>query len=405
MIKKAIHRLIRRRHFWRDAGFDELSELYVSMIFRSVAVGSVGVFVPVYLYLLGHSIVDILSVYAWFATVSAVSSLGVARLVARIGPKHVILLSYVLQLVSSLLFLSHAEHQWPLIVLGGVWGLATNMFFVPYHIDFSKVKHVDHSGKEVSYMLIMQKVGLTAGPLVGGVVAAVFGGQYVFAVASVIMAIGALPLLLSGEPVRTRQAFDLDIPIQKVGRGLAAYASLATADIISKVAWPAYVGILVLASNVYVKLGLLSSASVGISIVATLLFGKMADKNQGRMMIRKASLFGALLELTRPFISTMPQTIGLNILYDTSKIGYTLPFVKGLYAAADELPGHRIAYLGVVEAFGNLGRAFACWLLVLVALSYSVRTTLTVAFVLSAIAILGISLERFRALNRQPSAV
>lgn len=375
------------------------------MIFRSVAVGSIGVFVPIYLYMLGHSIVDIFLVYAWFGTVAAIASLGVARLVARFGPKHVILASYVMQLLSSLLFLTHGDHSWPLYLLGGIWGLATNMFFVPYHIDFSKIKHVDHSGKEVSYMLIMQKVGLTAGPLVGGVVAAVFGGQYVFVIAAIIMAIGALPLLMSGEPVRTHQSFDLNIPLHKVGRGLAAYTSWVTADIISKAAWPAYVGIFVLLENVYVKLGLLSSASVGISVIATILFGKMADKNHGRKMIRKASLFGAIVELTRPFVTTLPQTIGLNILYDTSKIGYTLPFVKGMYAAADELPGHRVAYMGVIEAIGNMGRAFACWLLVLVGLSFSARTTLSVAFVVSAIAVLGVSLERFRALNRHTPAV
>lgn len=400
MIKKAIRNIIKRRHFWRDAGFDELSELYISMIFRSVAVGSIGVFVPMYLYLLGHSITDIFMVYAWFATFAAAASMFVARLVARFGPKHIILVSYVFQLASSILFLTHGDHPWPLFVLGGLWGIATNLFFVPYHVDFSKVKHVNHSGKELSYMLVMQKVGLTAGPLIGGIVAAAFGSQYVFLIAAFLMAIGALPLLMSGEPVRTHQKLDFSMPVDKVKRGLASYASWASADILYKAAWPAYVGIFVLSKDIFLKLGVLSSASVAVSVVVTIIFGKMADKNRGRQMIRRATLFASLVELIRPFVTTFAQTIGLNVMYDAAKVGYTLPYVKGLYASADELPGHRIAYIGAIEAFGNIARAFVCWLLVIVSLSFTVYTTLTTGFVLAAIAVLGVSLERFKALDK-----
>lgn len=95
MIKKIIKKLLERRHFWRDASFDELSELYVSMTVRSVAISSVGIFVPIYMFRLGYTLQDLFMLYGWYATTMAVVSIGSAWLVARIGPKHSMLMSFV----------------------------------------------------------------------------------------------------------------------------------------------------------------------------------------------------------------------------------------------------------------------------------------------------------------------
>lgn len=399
MIKKILHTLLRRRHFWRDANFDELTELYTSMIFRSVAVGSIGVFVPLYLHGLGYSLASILTLYGWFTTTMAVCGYGSAWLVARIGPKHVILISYAVQLVSSLLFLTFGMMHWPLWLLGGVWGLATNLFFVSYHVDFSKVKHGDHSGKEVGYMFIMQKVGLTIGPLMGGIVATLFGGQYVFLVACVLMAIGAAPLLKSGEPVRTHQRLDFSLPVSRIARDIRAYSALVVEDTLTKTLWPTYIVLFVLVGGAYLKLGLLASASVAFSIVVALVIGKLADARHGRILIRVSTAFNSIIHLIRPFVTSLPQTVAVNAANDTVTVGYTLPFIKGMYAAADDLPGYRIMYIATLETFGNIARAVTCWFLVLLAISYSDKMTLTIGFVIAAIASLVIASEKFRALG------
>lgn len=399
MIQTIIKKILKRRHFWRDAGFDELSELYVSMTFRSIAVGSIGIFVPVYMYRLGYTLAEILTLYGWFATTMAIASVGSAWMVARFGPKHVMLLSYALQLCSSALFLTHERVHWPIIVLGIFWGLATNLFFVAYHVDFSKVKHANHSGEEVGYMYMMQKVGLVIGPLLGGVIGTIFGGSYVFLAATLLMALGALPLLKTAEPTRTRQHLDFSIPVHKIRTDMQSYAALATEDILTKMLWPTYIVLFVIVSGVYLKLGLLSSISVLFSIVVTYIFGKIADARRGRHLLRIAVSLNSLLHLMRSFVTSLPQVLGINVANDSITVGYALPFTKGLYAAADEHPGRRIAYIAIVETAGNTARALACWVLVILAVLLEERLVLTIGFAVAAVASLLIAREKFRALD------
>jgi hypothetical protein len=69
MLQKAIHKILKPRHFWRDIGFNELSELYTSMLIRSLATSLIGLFVPIYLYKLGYSVRSIFLFFIIFFSV------------------------------------------------------------------------------------------------------------------------------------------------------------------------------------------------------------------------------------------------------------------------------------------------------------------------------------------------
>ena len=399
MIKKIIKKLLERRHFWRDASFDELSELYVSMTVRSVAISSVGIFVPIYMFRLGYTLQDLFMLYGWYATTMAVVSIGSAWLVARIGPKHSMLMSFVFQLTSMGLFLTLGQINWPLYVIGFVWGVATNLFFLSYHVDFSKVKHAHHSGKELGYMYIMQKIGYIVGPLLGGVIGTVFGGSYVFLVAAVLMLFGVMVLLRTAEPVKTRQRLDFSLPVHKMKIDMQSYAAFATENILTNILWPTFVVLFVLVGGVYIKLGLLSSISVLVSILATYIFGKIADAKKGRRLLRISASLNSLLHLSRSFATSLPHVFAINILNDSLTIGYSLPYTKGWYSAADDFAGKRIAYFAAIEVAGNTARAVACWMLAVLSMFLSARLTLTIGFVAAAIVSLLIVREKFKALS------
>src|SRR5688500_12583149 len=100
MLKRLIHRLLWKRHYWRDLSFSELSELYTSMMFRSLAISLVGIFVPVYLYQLGYSISAIFAFNCFFFISRLFWDVGASFIVARIGPKHGMITSYGLQIIA-----------------------------------------------------------------------------------------------------------------------------------------------------------------------------------------------------------------------------------------------------------------------------------------------------------------
>ncbi|PID32462.1 hypothetical protein CR970_00400 [Candidatus Saccharibacteria bacterium] len=400
MLRSLIRRVVKRRHFWREAGFDELTELYISMSLRSVAIGSINVFVPVYLHGLGYSIMEILTAYAYFATAQALATFVSARIVALVGPKHTIILSYAVQLVSMLLFLTQPTHRWPLVVLGAAWGIASSLFIVAYHVDFSKVKHPDHCGKEVGYMQIMQKVGLTIGPLLGGVVATLCGARYTFMVAAILLLLGMLPLLQTAEPVRLHQRLKLrSFRVDGLLRGYISYAAFATEDMLTKSLWPLLVGVFVLTGGVYLKLGLLSAASIIVSIGVTYAVGKLVDRTQGRLLLRFSAILNAMLHILRPLVNNFAQIIGVNVVGDALRVGITLPYTKGVYATADDLSSRRIVYVASMEFFGNTARATVAWLLVLAGGLMSDYAIVATGFVLAGILSLIVTQERYRGIS------
>lgn len=205
MVQKIIHKLLKQRHFWRLVGFDELAELYASMLLRSLATSLIGLFVPIYLHSLGYGVRTIFGFYIIFFGSRVVFDIISALVVARVGPKHTIALSTLANIVFLVLLLTLKELAWPLPFVALV-GTATNsLFFIAFHTDFSKIKHPTHGGKELGYVTMLEKLGWVLGPLVGGIVATVWSPKYTIVVAILLFVTSLVPLFMSNEPVKAHQ--------------------------------------------------------------------------------------------------------------------------------------------------------------------------------------------------------
>ena len=402
MLKKVIYRLLRHRHFWREVGFDELSELYVSGMFRSLSISLTGLFVPVYLLQLHFSITQILVVVAWYFTFRGTFvDLLAGYTVARVGPKHTMVIGYLILMVSTGLFLTLPQINWPIWLVGGVWGASTSFFYIPFHVDFSKVKHRKHGGKELGFMNIMERIGNTLGPLLGGVLATLFGGQFIFLLAAVLLVVGLIPLFQTAEPIKVNQKLNFrNFNIDHLKRDFISVIALGIENTLSMYLWPLFLGLYVITGNgVYVKLGIITSVSIVVSISSAQLIGKMIDRYQGRRLLRVSAGINAAVHLIRPFVSSLPVALGINMANEAVTPGYKMPYVKGWYDAADDLPGHRIVYITSMEWVGSITKATLYWVLALLTLVVSTRVVLNLGFVIAAIASIVIMSERFSALK------
>jgi MFS family permease len=129
MIKNLLHKILLRRHFWRTENFNELNELYVAMLVRGMSLGMMGIFVPIFLLRLGYSLTAILTIICIYFFTRTFVDIGAAFLVARFGPKHIMVLGQVLFAISSLLFLTLKNMHWPFILLGAVWGASQSFIY------------------------------------------------------------------------------------------------------------------------------------------------------------------------------------------------------------------------------------------------------------------------------------
>lgn len=401
MIKKVLHKLLKRRHFWREVEFDELSEIYISMMFRSLALSLTGIFVPLYMLKLGYTVQDVLILCTcYFGFRAVIFDMLSGFLVAKIGPKHTIVCSYLLLIVSTGLFLTLPNIDWPLWLVGGIWGGTSSLFCIPFHVDFSKIKHKAHGGKELGYVKIMEKFGGVIGPLIGGVVASLWGGQYIFLVAIVMLIVGGLPLLRTGEPVRTNQKLHFrTLKLKKIKWDLISFIGFGVELTISGSIWPLYLGTTVLASGAaYAKLGALASISVIAAMTAAYVIGKLIDKHHGRQLLRAGVVANALVHLFRPFVATYPTALATNIVNEGVTVSYNMPYTKGMYDAADDLPGHRIVYFVVMEMVSSIAKTLVWATFALLTIIYTDYTVLNIGFLVGALASLLMLSERFRAL-------
>ena len=402
MLKQLLAAALERRFFWRNFGFTELSELYLSSLMRVFALSILMVFVPFFLFQNNYSLAAIFAMIGLVFVNRSIWDILAGFVVARFGPKHTLIASCILQITSAGLFLTVPAYHWPVWLLAMPWGAAISLNFVAYHVAFSKVKHTKHAGKELSIVQVMEKLGGVAGPLVGGVAGTFMGAQYIFLAAGVVLLASLWPLFQTSEPVRTKQVLNFkDFPAHKIRRDVLSYSALGIENSFCINTWPLYVALFALSGSVYAKLGILAATATLISIGATYIIGRMVDNGSARRVLSFSSIVNALLYVFRPFANSFWPVMAINTVNESITPGYRIPYTKGMYAAADDYPGFRIVYISAMECSASIAKATAFFMLAILATAFSSRHVLITAFAIAGVASLFIMTERFRALNKK----
>ncbi len=401
MVRKFIHNLLLRRHFWRYATFSEVAELYASRVLRMAAFYIMGTFVSIYIYQIGYSIAAIGFIWAAFYFFKAFVALPITRLIAWIGPKHAILISNILFIPAMVCFaLLPTVGSWLLIPTFMLQALSTVMYAVAHSINFSKVKSVDHAGKEIAYMNILEKVTIGVSPLIGGFIAFLWGPQTTMVVAALLFAVAAVPLLATGEQVRINQKLVLrGFPWRLFLRHAPAQFAYGMDVFVSGTAWALYVAIFILSisangDGVYAIIGVLASVVLVVAVIASYAFGKLVDGRRGYELMKFGAFVNAATHLVRPFVISPVVVVGVNATNEFATTAYMLPYTRGIFDNAD-ISGARITYMGLAEVLANIGAGVGALLLGVVALMTNGQFALQSSFFIAAIAVLFIASARF----------
>lgn len=401
MVRKFFHNLLVRRHFWRYATFSEVAELYVSRMLRMAALYMAGSFMSIYLYQLGYSIAVIGFFWAAFFIFKAIIALPLARFIGWVGPKHAILASNLLYIPAMVAFALLSEWGvWLLFVSLIFQAVSATMYSMAYLIDFSKVKSVEHAGKEIAYMNIFEKITTGLSPLIGGFIAWLFGPQVVIIIAAILFALAAGPLFRTGEQVRVKQKLTFKgFPWQLIrGHALAQFSN--GFDVFtSGTVWTLYVAVVILgltatSNDVYAITGILVSVVFIVAIIASYTYGKIIDKRRGGELMKASAVANSLTHLVRPFVVSPVTVAGLNAANELATTGYTLPYTRAVFDNAD-ISGARVTYLGIVEVLSNFGAGIGALILALVATVSTEAFALKSLFFVTAAVVLLVLTARF----------
>lgn len=352
--KQMLHRFyyffIRRTHFWRTVTISEMAELYSSRMLRVMAMNMMGGFGIVFFYQLGYSLHWLAWYYVAYFSGRVLMSPLVAITIARYGPKHGTLISNFLFVVSSLIMASvPVTGVAGLIALIPIAGFSRSLYDACYLVDFSKVKHIDHAGKELGLMQIIERVMTALGPILGGIVAYFFGPALMMVFAAGLMLSSALPLFFTNEPTKTHQKLTLrHFNLKATWRPLLGHIAVGIDTNASGLIWNLFVALVVLGAvtnGVYLKIGILSSIALLTSIVVSYLYGRLVDNRAGKKLLWFGVLTDVATYFSRPFATTPLHVAGVNISNEVATSAYSIPALRGIFDTADGLPGYRIVFI------------------------------------------------------------
>lgn len=400
MFEKVIHRIFARRHFWRHATFSEISELYASRMLRMVALNIAAAFMSIYLYQNGYSIPFIGMFWGMFFLFKAIFAIPLAAVSARIGAKHGILLANLLAIPAMIAFaLLPVFGPWLLVLVVLFQGTSSTLYSICYSIDFSKVKSVEHAGKEIAYMNIIEKVATGLSPLIGGLLAFAFGPEVVLVIAAFLFLLAAVPLLQTAEQELPHQKLNFKgFPWHLIRPNIGSHTAIGFDVFTSGTAWMLYVAVFILGvsstDEIYAANGALMSVVLFAALGASYAYGKLIDRRRGKELLRFAALGNSLTHAVRPFIGTPVAVAGLNIVNEAATTGYSMAYTRAVFDNAD-LSGQRSTYLGIVEVLANFGAAIGGFTLFFLASALEDQLSLQAFFFIAAAVVLLIITSKF----------
>lgn len=400
MFKSFFYRILQRRHFWRYATFGEIADLYTSRTLHITAMHLGSGFASVFLYKEGYSLVFIMSFWAVYFLFRTLIAPLAGLFAARFGIAQGSLISNIIYIPAMITLGLVPEFGLPMLIIFAIcMGLSITLNEVCYSIQFSKVKSVLHAGKEIGFMNILEKIAISASPVIGGFIALVFGAQVTMWVAGFLFAIAALPLMMTTNQVEKHQqiitqGFPWRMAIPSIiARGAVGFDIVATSII-----WGLFVAIVLLPSagnDIYAILGILSSIAIVVAIIASISYGRIIDNKKGGSLLKIGVSANALVHISRAFVTTPAGAVGVNVVNEAATTAQNMAFLRGMFDTAD-LSGHRIMYLIGIEIANNIGAMIACIIMVVCASIVGGADGFRLFFVIAAFAILFVGSARFR---------
>lgn len=322
-------------HFWwRFIPKKELTEVYVSIAIRAFALSLLNLFVPLYLYVeLGYGLNATLGFFIVYASAFALMTPWAAKITARIGVKHSILLSVPMYIIYYLLLYGLKSYAIPIYLVSVFFGSGNAFFWMAFHIEFTKFSNKDHRGEEVGKRRAVGLIAALAGPLLGGFLIDLISFGFVFVFASVLLFLSAVFLFLSKEVHMPFKFSVKDILKTEYLKDGVVFVSRGMWDVATWILWPMFVFLIL---KTYTSLGILGSISCATTSIMVLLVGKMSDRANKRGLINMGLGLDSVTWFVRHLVVNVAQVFGLTVFSGLAYILVGVPLETLVYDKAEK---------------------------------------------------------------------
>ena len=364
--------------------FSEMGELYISFMLRSLGIGIGAIFVPIYLFYLGYSLTWI----CIFFLVSTLMRYPVEFLnghfVSRFGSKHVLTASFLALIVYFVVLQGIPYWSGWLWVAAFFLALEMSWYWVARNMHMSQNRSHDHGSRQISQVIILQRIAAAIGPLIGGLVGALLGLEFSLLLASLVLVAAAYPLFRTQDYYeRKRFKFrGLKMPYTAL-----SYLGLQVNSITTLFMWPLFI---YLALGAYESIGFIIAITVVLGGFITYFIGKLGDKGKNPLLLTLGSIMEAITNGLRGLTSTFGSVLGVNLMSDLSAYLIAGPATAIRYDQSDTTD--RLNFVLNCQLWAVHGKSIAWMLLVVFSMAFSTHSALQAIFIVSAVAALLIPL-------------
>ncbi|MBD3319231.1 MFS transporter [Candidatus Woesearchaeota archaeon] len=305
----------------------ELREIYVSKAIRSFALSMIGIFVPIYLLQLNYSLSAVIGFYAIIAATHAIMTVPAARIAAKWGFKHTIILSTPFFVIFYLMLYSLDTMRWPLWSIAVIWGIKNALFWLGYHVHFTLVAHSKQEGREIGFARIVGLGMSVLGPVIGGLILTFFGFKSLVMIAMIILAISGIPYLLTKDPHESVN-YSISRIFKMDPRNALGFIGKGMESGIGGVIWPIFVFFAIV--QTYTNMGIITSLSLVFGVLFTFVIGRFSDIYR-RIVLRIGGFVNAIIWGVRIVITTTFHVAIVDSLYGASQTLIYIPFTALSY--------------------------------------------------------------------------
>src|SRR3989344_1193500 len=319
----------------------ELREFYFFSIFFSFASSLILIFEPIFFYKEGVGLYRIALYYAlhYFFYVlmlplggKFMSRFGLERSLTLAMPLFV---TYFLVLAAMPIFPALFWVAWILLTIFKIF------YWPAYHTVLARYGDGDNRGTELSWLIALTEGIGVLGPMLGGIVATLFGFPILFIMAALVALAAGWPLLKTKERFQ-RQRFAYLAP-WRLMRERAFRGTLLTMvgwseNLIDLVFWPIFMFMIVGSVD---RLGFLASLNILLMTMIGFFVGEVSDRFSRQRILRLHVPFMVLGYLFRPLAGSALRVLLTDALSRTALIGVRIPQYYRLYVKAKHLGGLR----------------------------------------------------------------
>jgi len=363
------------RHFLKHK---EMNELYVSYGILNFALGLISIFVPIYLYKLNYSVSAILFFFFLNSLSFVLFSYWGARIVARVGVKHAMLITIP---IFILFFLGLQFIQaFPILffILPILRAVKMSLYNYSFHLNFIQHSDCKSRGKEVTIIQGLEVAAAILSPFIGGLIISYTSFSVLFLIGSVILFLAMIPLFLTKDSYEkiTFEKKSLILGIFKKDNlnFIYSFSGYAVESWIGMILWPIFLVVMLFSVE---SIGALTSLTAIMTFATFYFVSRATDKKDKRELLRLGTILYFFGWIGRIFVTGFASMFFIDTYKNLTQHILTIPWTAYSYDLA--VKKNYFKFIVQREIIFNLSRTLVLFALMLLFF----LTNITYAFIIS----------------------